>query len=69
MKCVAQQQKDLSMSENKIYDESFGKRNPKKFFRNRDTRYKDAEEFPQWKSPEEVFDIQRVMQEIMERRH
>jgi len=57
------------MSQNKIYisDKSFkereGYQQKKKSYRG--TRYKAPEEFPQWKSPEDTFDMQQVMQEIM----
>lgn len=34
-------------------------------YQHRPTRYKAAEDFPQWKSAEEEFDLQQYMQEIM----
>ena len=39
--------------------------NGKRVVKHISTRYKAPEEFSQWKSAEEVFDIQQFMQEIM----
>jgi len=49
---------DIKFSERKLHASQRG-------VSKKETSYKDPEEFPQWESPEEVFDIQQFMQEIM----
>ncbi|MFH1640837.1 MAG: hypothetical protein ABIA66_02605 [Candidatus Omnitrophota bacterium] len=48
-----------------IYTERRKNHLSQRFTKHTSTSYKDPEDFPQWKAPEEVFDLQQFMQEIM----